>query len=350
MKLIVVAALVACGGNPHTLPDAAGDAFDAAADAPTELAVTMLPTAEVTVPLNSRQMFEARIAHAAGQVITATLSDPASFAITSRYCITDGTCVIDLELVPIMEGPLDGQLVLTADGGATATAHMRANVIQPNVLTIAPDRIDFLGQGIGLTSAPITATITNTGTVASGPIVLGIDDASLYHLNPTGCAGQLLAAGGSCTFTVDYTPTATTPLGSGGDFAHVSAMATPGGGTFALTAGYGLTLTITPQGQVPLPDTTVGQTSTPKTFTIKNVLGVPIGPIATSLQIILGGAFAITTDTCATTTLAAGASCTVAVTFTPANTGLSGVVLDVKAPDFGGYRNATGTMIFGTGI
>ena len=352
MRSALVVLIAACG-NGASASDAgtAHDAHPLADAAPPPLAVTMLPSNVVTVPLNSRQMYEARVTGSEGKgTIAATLSDPAAFTITSRYCETSGVCIVDLELVPVAEGMIDGQLVLTSDTGETATAHMRANVVQPNVLAIAPDRIDFLGQGLGMTSAPLSATITNTGTVASGPIALALDNPSLFHLHAAGCLGQVLAAGASCAFTVDYTPVATTPLGSGGDFGNLSATATPGGVGVALALGYGLTLTIAPQGEVMLPDTVVGQTSAPRTFTIANALAVPIGPLATSLVHQGAAQFALAADACNGITLAAGASCTIGVAFAPTATGLHLEVLDVVAPDFGGYRNDTATMIYGTGL
>ncbi len=248
------------------------------------------------------------------------------FSIISTGCTTLdvlATCDVELGVTPSVVGAITGSFTVTAAPGGLATATLAATGQPRNDLT-APDRVDFGGVPVGHTSATLTATITNTGPVATGPLTAALQTGTVYAIAVDGCTGTTVAPAGTCTVTLTYTPAALTPFGGGGDLDALIVRGDPGGVSAATLAGFGLALEATPQ-MSPFPATAVGQTSAPRTFTVTNRSAAAIGPLTTSL--VVAGAYVVGTNTCQGATLAAGGTCTVDVSFAPVAAGaaLSGV-------------------------
>jgi Putative Ig domain len=77
-------------------------------------------------------------------------------------------------------------------------------------VTFTPTSLTFGAQAIGTTSAPQSITVANTGTAS-----LFINSAATRGANPLdftevndGCSGLTLAAGTSCSVSIDFAPTA----------------------------------------------------------------------------------------------------------------------------------------------
>jgi hypothetical protein len=210
---------------------------------------------------------------------------------------------------------------------------------------LSPQKISLLGTGIGVpavslsskvvqfhnqvyntTSAPQTVTLTNTGTGT-----LNITSITTTGTNPgdfaqTNTCGTTVAAGKSCTFTITFTPTYT-----GGRNATVSIVddATPATQTIYVTGNGTTGVSVTPKS-ADFGTHQVGKTSSSKTITVQN-----LGNTLTIYSITIGGAnpgdFA-KTSTCGST-LAAGASCTISVTFTATQVGSRNATLTVNDSD-----------------
>lgn len=192
----------------------------------------------------------------------------------------------------------------------------------PAVLSAGPTGIlQFGNQTVGTTSAPLTITIENTGNnflnftnstyTASG------------DFNVTGGTCEEETDGGwdpgqTCTLTVTFTPSTTGTL-TGSVSVPSNATGSPANITFQ---GTGTAATSTPTASLApamltFASTAVGATATAQTLTLSNT--------STSVLdisgITIGGAnpsdFA-ETSTCGAT-LAANATCTISVTFTPAS-------------------------------
>jgi hypothetical protein len=189
-------------------------------------------------------------------------------------------------------------------------------------LTIAPAGQDFGSILLGQSSAAIGFTVTNVSSVS----VLINNFVVAGHFNDftvaPGSCGPALPSGGSCTFTVTFTPTVL-----GARAATVTAVGT--GGTPTVSAS--LTGTGTDQPTIALriaPDTflfasiPVGASSPPATFTVTNLLAVRTGTINTfGLTGVNTTDYLISQGTCAGATLDPGGSCTFSVTFAPQNAG-----------------------------
>src|SRR5205807_2440711 len=213
-------------------------------------------------------------------------------------------------------GARTGTLSLTDNaGGSPQIMTLSGNGTAPGV-GLAPTSLDFGNQLLATTSAPMTVTLTNTGAAAltinsfapSGDFAATSTGASACPTSPA-----TLAAGGTCTINVNITPTASgartgtlsLPDNAGGS---PQIMTLSGNGT---APGVGLAPTSLGFGNQPL-----ATTSTPMTVTLTNTGTAP--SLLDALPI--SGDFAATStgaSACPTSpaTLAAGANCTINVTF-----------------------------------
>jgi phospholipase C len=144
-----------------------------------------------------------------------------------------------------------------------------------------------------------TNTLTLTGETVTGPFAISANT-----------CGTSLTTGSSCAVSVEFKPTT---VGAQTGTLTVANNGTTGPAKTTL-AGIGTALSTSPLSVI-FASTFIGVTTAPKTFTVKN-LGASTVTIS---QIQVVGEFA-QTNTCGTN-LAAGKSCTIAVTFSPTTSG-----------------------------
>ena len=180
------------------------------------------------------------------------------------------------------------------------------------IATLSPTSLSFGMQTVGTTSAAQTVTVTNTGNAS---LTVSRVTASSGWVETDTCAGTTVAPLGSCSVQVAFAPSAAgAQTGTLQVFGNVL-----GGYASATLTGTGTgtaTVLLTPIS-LTFSDTAVKSTSVPQTVTVTNNGSLPAtlqAPTAT-------GDFQIGTTTCGVT-LAAGASCTFTVTFTPSATSL----------------------------
>jgi hypothetical protein len=201
--------------------------------------------------------------------------------------------------------------VFPGSGGGGGTATLAAN----------PSSLAFGSVTVGSTSAAQTVTVTNSGTVAATVSSVSVTGA----FSQTNTCGTSIAAGGSCTVTAKFAPTAT---GSASGTLTVASNATNPSLTVALTgtgaAAGTATLAASPTS-LAFGNQTVNTTSAASTTTITNS-----GTVAATISSVsVTGAFS-QTNTCGTS-LAAGATCTVSVKFAPTATGSASGTLTVAS-------------------
>ena len=352
----LVVAVIACaggcgGGSGGDVPDAdVTPPFDATDAPPPGLVIqSVAPAAGHTIAIDEQAHYAVTIASGVQTgPITPTLSGSSDFTIEGTSCSSlaaGGTCEVRLRLVPSIIGAIDAQLTVAASPGGSASTPLHGTGLQKNVLDVS-DRIDFRGRAVGQTSAPLAVTVTNTGSVATGPLAVALA-AGKFSIQSDGCSGQTVPSLGSCTIHLVYAPTGTAPLGSGGDFSSLTISGTPGGVARSTVAGYGATI-LMDEWQYLFPDTAIGATSAPRTFTLTNTQSFSIGPLTTDPQFV-GASFMLQQDTCHGTTLVPQGTCTYAVAFRPTATGLVAGAIYVTAPDVGSLRASASVQFGGTG-
>ena len=177
-------------------------------------------------------------------------------------------------------------------------------------VTVAPSALNFGSVTTGSTSSAQTVTVSNpTSSAASVSSIAASGDFA-----QTSTCGSSIAANGSCTVSVKFTPTATgsrtgtLTVNAGGVTNSVSLSGT---GT---SSGGSATLAASPTS-LSFGNQAVGSTSAAQTVTVTNTGGAAASVSSVSAT----GPFA-STNTCGAS-IAAGASCTVSVTFTPTAAG-----------------------------
>ena len=197
-------------------------------------------------------------------------------------------------------------------GGSTGSA----------TLSASPTSVSFASQAVGSTSAAQTVTISNTGTAAAS--VSSITAGSPF--GETNTCGSSIAAGGSCTASVTFTPTA---AGAASASLTVASNATDASLAVALSGTGTTTTTSLPLTASPTSESfgsvAVGSTSTSQAVTVSNP-----GTAAASMSSVgVTGPFT-EANNCGTS-LAAGATCTVNVTFAPTAAGSATGTLSVNS-------------------
>jgi hypothetical protein len=178
-------------------------------------------------------------------------------------------------------------------------------------LSTSPSSLTFGSTTVNTTSAAQSVTVQNTGTAAAS--VSSIATSGDYA--QTNTCGSSIAAGASCTVSVTFHPTTTgTRTGS----LTITSNATNSPSTVSLTgtgaSASSATLSTNPSS-LTFGSTNVGSTSAAQSVTVQNT-----GSAAASVSSIAASGDYAQTNTCGSS-IAAGASCTVNVTFHPTASG-----------------------------
>jgi hypothetical protein len=197
-------------------------------------------------------------------------------------------------------------------------------------VSLTPASVSFLLlRTVGTTSLPQTVKLTNVGSgelEITGITVTGPSAGDFFQSNNCPAA---VAAGASCLITVAFTPT-----GQGVRTASVSiAYNAPGSPQTVPLTGRGTFLKWVPR-QTYMGEEPVGTASPAQTVTLTNVGTAPIAIFSIGIEGVNAGDFS-ETYTCGTS-LKAGASCTIQVTFTPTAVGSRLGHVAIRDNAFGG--------------
>ncbi len=234
-----------------------------------------------------------------------SIAAPANFAETDNCGTTlaaGQSCAVNVTFAPTAAKYNSGSLTIT-DGSVTSphTVSVSGNGYLP--VTTSPTQISFPNQPTNTTSSGYTVTLTN-----KQPVTLNIASiAAPVPFAQTNNCGPTLASGGSCTVTVTFSPTTSAHYSSAltiTDDAATSPQSVPLYGT-----GYALVY-FTP-GVISFPSQAIGTSSAPSSVTLTNNQTV-----ALNISGISVAAPFTQTNNCGSS-LAAGANCTVSVTFSP---------------------------------
>ena len=267
-----------------------------------------------------------------------------------------GNCMVTVTLRPTKAGPLQASLRATASGGVALAGLTATGLAQ---IQLAPTMEMFGDVPLG-TMGPTRAfvgTVRAPLTGGTATITTGMGD---YNVTgPAGCTNGLGAPVDStsytgvmpgdsntyvtCAITVTFFPRTTK-----GPKPGVLTYAAGGqSATAALSGTAASTLTITPK---PFDfGTRMTGSSTTQTFTVTNTGTAVVSITSTTLS---GAEFAKGTgagDTCSAAMVAAGATCTIDVTFAPTTAGPKTATLTVSGSAAGAMETDTVT-INGVGV
>jgi hypothetical protein len=218
------------------------------------------------------------------------------------------TCTITVAFTPTLNGTRTGTLsVVDNSAGSPHTVSLTGTGAGPDA-SLSASTLTFGQQPLGTTSGPQVETLTNDGSVSM--TIAGIQTTGAFA--ETNNCGTSLAAGANCAISVTFSPKVS-GINSGALTILDNA---PGNPQTIVLAGNAVT------GSAPvayLSSTTLTFGSQPDSTTSSAQVLTLTNTGNASLQITntaLAGSFTLGTNTCSTS-LAAGASCTVQIASAP---------------------------------
>src|SRR5258708_6666994 len=236
-------------------------------------------------------------------------------------------CSINIKFTPAAVGTRTAQLIVTDDARRSPHAMdlsgVGANSSSPQVL-LSATQLDFHDQPFNTTSPPLALVVSNVGggdlSVSKIAIVNGAPPAQFAETD--NCTGITISPGGSCTINVTFTPTFTTNTPDN-QLAQLiitdNAVGTPPVTLSGIGAQPASAQVLLSQSVLTFGSQTVNTTGTAQSVTLSN----PGNTTVLVTQVSVTGPNAADfsqTNTCGSS-LAAGKSCTLSVTFKPSGTG-----------------------------
>src|SRR5712664_3813069 len=222
-------------------------------------------------------------------------------------------CAISVTFTPTASGTRTGTLSITDNAsGSPQTVSLTGTGTAPTTTaSLSVTSLTFASQTVGTTSAAQTVTLTNTG---SATLTITSISASGDYAETDTC-GTSVAVGANCTISTTFTPTASgTRTGTlsiadntSGSPQSVSLTGTGAAASAPVVSLSASSLTFTSQ--------TVGTTSAAQTVTRANTGNARLNLTSIAVTGTNSGDFA-QTNNCGSS-VAAGANCTISVTFTP---------------------------------
>ena len=221
-----------------------------------------------------------------------------------------GQCTLNVIFTPRRINAIAGSITI-ADNAPNSPQTIALTGVG-TAMTLSPASLDFGVQQLGVTSPPQTVTFTNYGQQSVSVRGIYFTGSNPTAFAWTSACGTTVPAGGSCTFAVTFTAKTT-----GAKRAMLDVSDTGGASpqTVSLT-GAGTDVTLSPTS-LDFGKQLTGTTSPPQTVTLTNNGTTALGIIGMRFTGPNGGNFD-QTNNCGTS-VPAGGSCAIDVTFTPSS-------------------------------
>jgi phospholipase C len=227
------------------------------------------------------------------------------------------SCTITITFSPTKNSGYNGDLFVY-DSASDSPQYYKLSgtgISGAPIVSLSATSYIFPDQVVGTTSVPHVFTLTNTGTASLAVTSIVLKGSNPSDFAETNTCGSSVAAGASCKITVTFTPTTT-----GSRSASVSITDNAAGSPQTISlSGKGTSsppqVSLSP-GSLNFPTQLVGTTSNPQAITLTNTGGSVL-----NITSVVASAEFSQTNTCGSS-VAAGASCTINVTFTPADKNL----------------------------
>jgi len=237
-------------------------------------------------------------------------------------------CTITFQFKPTALGTRTGAITITSNLGTQTIALTGTGTgVGLSSPSLGAEGINFLDQTVNTTSSPIAVTLTNDNSTSLTVSSVGVTGTFAQTNN---CVGTI-ASKGTCTISVTFKPTV---VGAVPGTLTITDNDTTGTQTIPLT-GTGVTVNTSVStlafGSVP-----VGSVSSPMPVTVTNTTSSSIPITSIAIQGVQDWQEFSQTNNCPST-LAAGANCTVNVTFAPSYVGATTYPVLAVCFGTGGY-------------
>jgi len=253
-------------------------------------------------------------------------------------------CTINVTFTPQATGSRSAAVsIADSAAGSPQSVTLTGTGIAPAV-SLSAASLSYSSQLVGTASSAQAVTLTNTGSASLTISSITVAGANSGDFSQTNTCGTSVATGANCTISVTFTPQATGSRSASVSVADNAAgspqsVSLTGTGTAPAATLSPLSLTFASQQ--------VGTTSSPQTIALTNS-----GSATLSISsIAISGDFS-QTNTCGRS-VAAGANCTISVTFTPTAAGVRTGAISVADNAAGSPQSVsltgTGTQSAGGG-
>jgi hypothetical protein len=273
-----------------------------------------------------------------GETITALSTTNADFVASSTtggatcgtlpsVLATSTSCTISVKFAPSTGTVEHGTLHITDNALGSPQSVALTGTGAPVTITVTPSSIVVPARAVGTTSPGSKVTLKNSANTSGTVITLSArsitgTNATDFAISGTTC-GSSLATGASCTVTVTFTPSI---IGTEHATLNIPNSSTAGPQSIPLSGTGVATLSVSPS-LTTFATRPVSTTSADKFITVKNT--TPL--VSVTISSITSSKPQFTIDAPHTTcggSLAPGATCKIAVQFTPTATGsISGVII-----------------------
>jgi FG-GAP-like repeat/Abnormal spindle-like microcephaly-assoc'd, ASPM-SPD-2-Hydin/Protein of unknown function (DUF1573) len=242
-------------------------------------------------------------------------------------------CSVSVTFTPSAAGTANGTLTITDNATGSPQTVALSGSGTGATASFNPSSLNFGNQAVNTSSTGQTVTMTNTGNATLN--IGSITTTGSFQVSGSSCASTL-AVSASCNITVIFDPTQSGPL-SGSVNVSDNGYASPQTVTLTGTGVQG-NFTFNPSS-LTFAVQLLNTTSAGQTVTLTNAGTAPV----TISSVITPASFP-QTNTCGTS-VAAGASCTMTVTFHPTNIGSLGGTINIydNAPNSPQQISVSGT-------
>jgi uncharacterized repeat protein (TIGR03803 family) len=275
--------------------------------------------------------------------IAITGIDTGDFAQTNNCGSTvaaGGSCTIMATFTPLAGGNLTASISITDNAPASPQAVSLSGTGTGTAVKLTPTKLTFPTQLEGTSSAGMTVTLKNTGTVTLTIISVGLTGTDAGDFSETNTCGGSLGKGKSCTFSVVFNPTGIKTRRAS---LSITDNAPRSPQTVVLT-GMGTEVELAPSS-LNFGSETVGMTSAPMSATLTNIGATSLTITSIGITGTNAGDFAQMNTSCGRK-VSAGASCTISVTFTPTAQGPRSASVSISDDGGGSPQQVT---LSGTG-
>jgi hypothetical protein len=228
----------------------------------------------------------------------------------------NANCSINVTFSPSASGARSASVSITDDApGSPQAITLTGNGLAATATLSAPT-LAFGNQNVATTSASQSVTLSNTGNTALAVTSIAVTGANSGDFAQTNTCGVSVAAGGNCSITVTFTPTAIGVRNASVSITD-SAPASPQSVGLSGT-GLASTVSLSASSLVFAAEPT-GTTSAAQSVTLTNTGNAALA--VTSIAVTGGNTGDFNQTNNCGVSVAAAATCTINVTFTPAAIG-----------------------------
>jgi uncharacterized repeat protein (TIGR03803 family) len=251
--------------------------------------------------------------------ITITGTSSSEFALATNSCSSSlapgNSCSINVTFTPTATGSASAAISISdnAAGSPQSVSLTGTGVNAVPVAGISPASLNFGNQTVGTTSGQQSTTLTNTGSANLTITSISITgtNSSEFALATNSCSSSL-TPGNSCNISVTFTPTAS---GSASAAISISDNAASSPQSVSLT-GTGVTGISFSPASLNFPSQYVGSSGLPQTATLTNT-----GDTVVTIKNVTASPADFAASNACGSSLAAGASCSIGVSFKPTASG-----------------------------